>query len=282
MTDQARALRSLPADRVRFADREGPTETEAIVIGSGKGGAGKSLTALTLAAAFAQAGKRTLLVDGDQNLGNQHVLLGVRPTVAPESLLESTVAPVDVVVPVMANLWLMPAASGAEAIQRLGGADRARLQRRISTLYPDYDLVVIDAAAGLDSALRCAALRATRLLMVTTPEPTALTSAYALIKMVHGRLPRLPIELVVNRSLDLTDGQLAADRLAEACQRFLGRRLRYLGSVPEDPGLRATLGDPERLVRAGDGGAAQRALREMARRLLETDPPPDVTTEPGS
>lgn len=280
MTDQARALRAMPTDRVAFPGTEAPGGTEAIVIGSGKGGAGKSLTALTLATAFAQAGRRTLLVDGDQNLGNQHVLLGVRPAVAPESLLESTVAPADVVVPVTENLWLMPAASGAEAIQRLGGADRARLQRRISTLYPDYDVVVIDAAAGLDSALRCAALRATRLLMVTTPEPTALTSAYALIKMVHGRLPRLPIELVVNRSLDQTDGQIAADRLAEACQRFLGRRLCYLGSVPEDPDLRATLGQPERLVRAEGSGSAQQALREMARRILETEPSSEATTDP--
>lgn len=278
MTDQARTLRTLATERVAFPPPGPATETEAIVVGSGKGGAGKSLTALTLAAGFAAAGRRTLLVDGDLNLGNQHVLLGVRPAIAPEALLETHVAPGDLVVPVSPNLWLMPAASGADAFDGLSGADRARVQRRISTLYPDYDLVVVDAAAGLDGALRCASLRATRLLMVTTPEPTALTSAYALIKLVHGRLPRLPIELVVNRTLDATDGRQAADRLAEACQRFLGRRLRYLGAIPEDAGMRQALRDPGQLVVRAAAGPAQAALHAVAERLLHECPPQNIPT----
>jgi flagellar biosynthesis protein FlhG len=268
MTDQARALRLSAAERPAYPALPPTRETEAIVVGSGKGGAGKSFAALSLAAAFARAGRRTLLVDGDLNLGNQHVLLGVRPVVAPEALLEPTVAPQELVVPVTDHLWLLPTASGAEAFEGLSGADRARLQRRISTLYPEYDLVVVDAAAGLDGALRCASLRASRLLMVTTPEPTALTSAYALIKLVHGRLPRLPIELVVNRTLDAHDGTVAADRLDEACQRFLGRRLRYLGAIPEDPAMRQTLREPAALLAPAEGSAAQVALDGVASRLL--------------
>lgn len=266
MTDQAKALRQSRAQPVTAADPVSPTtETEAIVVGSGKGGAGKSLVSLTVAAALADMGRRVLLVDGDQNLGNLHVLLGVRPVVQPALLVDSGVDPAAVVVPVTTGLWLMPAASGDEAIQRLSGTDRARLHRRVTTLYPEYDAVVIDAAAGLDSALRCAALRATRLLLVTTPEPTALTSAYALVKMVHARLPRLPVDLMVNRIYEAGEGPAAADRLQEAALRFLGRRLRYLGAVPEDGGIRAALAHPDRLLEAGSAGPAQAAIHAMVR-----------------
>lgn len=266
MTDQAKVLRQLRAEPVTMDDPCLPSgETEAIVVGSGKGGAGKSLVSLTMAAALADQGHRVLLVDGDQNLGNLHVLLGVRPTVQPSALLDGSVDPAELVIPVAPRLWLMPAASGDEAIQRLGGTDRARLHRRVTTLYPEYDVVVIDAAAGLDSALRCAALRATRLVVITTPEPTALTSAYALVKMVHARLPRLPVDVMVNRTVSAEEGQQAADRLQEAATRFLGRQLRYLGAVPEDPGVRASLAHPAGLVHPASAGPAQARVHDIVR-----------------
>ncbi|MDZ4673133.1 MAG: AAA family ATPase [Gemmatimonadota bacterium] len=273
MTDQAKALRQVRSEPIVMPERLTPaTETEAIVVGSGKGGAGKSLVSLTMAAALADQGHRVLLVDGDQNLGNLHVLLGVRPTIQPSALLDGNVDPADLVVSVAPGLWLMPAASGDEAIQRLSGTDRARLHRRVTTLYPEYDVVVIDAAAGLDSALRCAALRATRLVVITTPEPTALTSAYALVKMVHARLPRLPVDLMVNRTVSPEEGQLAADRLQEAATRFLGRQLRYLGAVPEDSGVRGSLANPAGLVDPASAGPAQARVHAIVREAF-----PDLT-----
>ena len=187
MNDQAKVLRSARSAPVRFPAGGRLIEGGAVVIGSGKGGVGKSLVSIALATALAEAGQRTLLVDADYNLGNLHVLLGVRPAIEVETLLGSNVDPASLVVPVRDNLWLMPAASGAEAMQRLSAHDRARLHRKVVQLYPAYDAVVVDAAGGLDSALRVVAMQATRLLVVSTPEPTALTSAYALVKMVHGR-----------------------------------------------------------------------------------------------
>lgn len=266
MTDQAKALRQArPVQAPASPPPVLPGDTEAIVVGSGKGGAGKSLVSVTIAAALAHQGHRVLLVDGDQNLGNLHVLLGVRPRVQPELLIDPTVDPAEVVVAVVPGLSLLPAASGDEAIQRLSGTDRVHLHRRVTTLYPCYDVVVVDAAAGLDSALRCVGLHATRLVLVTTPEPTALTSAYALAKMVYTRLPRLPVDLLVNRTLTAAEGQLAADRLQEAATRFLGRQIRYLGAIPEDDAVRASLAHPAGLVDPAAAGPAQAAVHAIAR-----------------
>jgi flagellar biosynthesis protein FlhG len=153
-------------------------------------------------------------------------------------------------------------------VQRLGPTDRARLQRRVSGIYADYDAVIVDAAAGLDSALRCVALHATRLVVMTMPEATALTDAYALIKVVHGQLPRLPVDVVVNRVHAPAEGEAAFDKLRAAASRFLGRPLEYLGAVPEDRDMRALVADPARLLRPGQGTPAQRALAAMAARLV--------------
>lgn len=267
MTDQAAALREARRDPIRFPAPEGSGDTPAVVVGSGKGGVGKSVAAISFAAALAETGHRVLLVDGDQNLGNLHVLLGVRPALTPETLLHESLAPADLVIPVAERLFLMPADSGTDAVQRLGPTDRARLQRRVSGIYADYDVVIVDAAAGLDSALRCVALHATRLVVMTMPEATALTDAYALIKVVHGQLPRLPVDVVVNRVHEPSEGEAAFDKLRAAASRFLGRPLEYLGAVPEDREMRALAADPVRLLHPSHGTPAQRAFAALAARV---------------
>lgn len=273
MTDQAKALRN-----TRPLSFEPPPHVDdgtALVIGSGKGGVGKSLVAVTIASSLAAAGKRVLLVDADFNLGTLHVLLGVRPSTQPEALLDPDASVESVVIPVCENLWLMPAASGVESLQRLGPHERVRWHRRVTRLFPDYDAVIVDCSAGLDGALRVTAMQASRLLLVTTPEPAALTSVYALIKLVHGRLPRLPIDLLVNRTVHPDEGAAAASRIHEACQRFLGRDVRYLGAVDEDPAMRATLAHPARLVDPAASGPAQSQLRTiLSNHLLPDNPTP--------
>ncbi len=278
MTDQAAVLREMKRDPVRFPVSVPDGDTPAVVVGSGKGGVGKSIAAVSFAAALAAAGQRVLLVDGDQNLGNLHVLLGVRPPLTPEALLHEELSPADLVVPVAERLFLMPADSGTDAVQRLGPTDRARLQRRVSGIFREYDIVIVDSAAGLDSALRCAALHATRLVVLTMPEPTALTDAYALIKVVHGHLPRLPMDVVVNRVRSAEEGDRAYDKLRAAAARFLGRPLDFLGAIPEDLAMRDVASDPARLIQPGRGTEAQRAFAVLAERFMHRQA---VTTSRG-
>lgn len=266
MNDQATGLR----ERFRAGVRPQPTTTTpAIVIGSGKGGVGKSLTSVSFAGALAASGRRVLLVDGEQNLGNLHVLLGVHPPLNLTSVVRDGVDPAEIVVQIRDNLWLLPAESGADAIHGLGATDRARLQRQVSGLFADYDVVIIDAGAGFDSAVRCAALRAARLVVVTMPEATALTDAYALIKIVHGQLPNMPVDVIVNRTLDPSEGPAAFERLAAAAARFLGRTVSYLGAVPEDAEMRAIARDPRRLLDPALAGIALSELHRIATTQLD-------------
>lgn len=229
--DQAASLRSARAAAPRPATPVSTVPT--YVVGSGKGGVGKSVLSVLLGNALAQQGRRVLLFDGSQNQGNLHVLLGVHPAPRLESLLTGAAQPADLLIHVRDNLWLLPADSGTEALHALGPTDRARLHLRLSALADGFDTVIVDSGAGVDGVVRAAATRASRLIAVAVPEPAALSDVYATIKLVHLQAPALPIDIIVNRVLESCEGEATFERLQLAARKFLNRELGYLGAVPD-------------------------------------------------
>ena len=122
MNDQASALRLGTRDHLRLVPGGPDTDRPALVVGSGKGGVGKSMLASMVAVALAKSGRRVLLVDGAQNLGNLHVLLGVRPAITPQALLEHDAEPDELVIPIRDNLSLLPRSYSAPASRCLRAA----------------------------------------------------------------------------------------------------------------------------------------------------------------
>jgi flagellar biosynthesis protein FlhG len=233
------------------------------VIGSGKGGVGKSVVSILLAEAMAVHGRRVLLCDADQNLPNLHVLLGMRPVVQTEALLYGEISPETLLRRVGENLWLLPGDPDTESVYSLQATERARLQRRLSELYLQFDAVVVDAGAGIESVVRVSTLGASRLLLVTTPEPTALTDAYALLKVVTAQSTGLPVDILLNRTIDEAEGEAAFQRLECACREFLQHPIGWLGALPEDPGLQASVRSAEQLRDAFSHTQAGRRLRSL-------------------
>lgn len=265
MNDQAAMLRAMMAGRRR--EPVEPSGPPTLVVGSGKGGVGKSVLSVLLAQRLAAEGRRVLLVDGTQNMGNLHVMLGVRQGARLEDLLAEEVRPADLLVPLAEGLSLLPADSGAESLYALGSVDRARLHHRLSWLYDDFDAVVVDAGPGLESVVRVSTMRATRLVVVTVPEPAALTDAYATIKIVQFQVADLAIDVLVNRVGDPREGPQAFERLATATQRFLQRDIRYLGAIPEDDAIRQAVRGPGRLALGLGGSPADTAMSAVLERL---------------
>lgn len=253
--------------------RASGSEPEVIVVGSGKGGVGKSLVSVLLGQALAREGTRTLLFDADQNLGNLHVLLGIRPRARREALLHAPVAPSELVQPVADQLFLLPGDSGAETLETLEPLERARLDLRLRGLYDRFDAVLVDAGAGIESVVQASAMRCTRLLVVTAPEPAALTDAYALMKIMNVRQPALPIDVLVNRVLSDAEGHEAFAKLAAACERFLRRGIRYLGALPEDAAVRRAVRDPARALALLGDSDAYRAVRDTVLSRLDLPTP---------
>ncbi len=264
MRDQAERLRAAAA---AGADAPGaPGAGTAIVVGSGKGGVGKSTLAVLLAASFARAGRRTLLVDGAQNTGNLHILLGVRPARPLAELHAGEARAEELLVPVAPGLDLLPGDSGAESLYALGAVDRARLHHRLSAAFDGYERVVVDGGPGLESVVRAAGIRASRLAVVTAPEPAALADAYALLKITSLQLPAVPLEVMVNRTRADEEGREVFERLGLAAERFLRRTLAYLGSVPESEALRGAARRPGALLEVVD-----EAVEGIAGRLGAAD-----------
>jgi flagellar biosynthesis protein FlhG len=265
--DQAAALRSV-AEQAPRPPRPNAPGAEVIVVGSGKGGVGKSVLSVLFAAALVRNGRRVLLVDGCQNQGNLHILLGVRPAGRLEDLLTGEADLEQLPVAVSSGLWLLPADSGAESLYALSRVDQARLHHQLSSLYDDFETVVVDGGPGIDNVVRVASMNATRLVVVTVPEPTALSDAYALIKIVSLQIPTLPVSVLVNRTRNAEEGLAAFERLSLAASRFLGRELDYLGSLAEDDALRADIRRPGALL-----AAAPSEVNDAIARLIESKTP---------
>lgn len=266
MRDQASALRqSAPSFDSRFAEE--PAGGRVFVVGSGKGGVGKSIIASCIAAGLARDGHRVLLVDACQEQPNLHVILGVRPRADIWDVMDSTVAARDLLVEIEERLTLLPAHSGEDALGPRSQTDRARLHLRLTSLYGDFDAVVVDAGPGIEATMR-ATLRAGRLIVLTVPEPASLSDAYALIKTVSLRAPDLPVDLLVNCAASDEESRGASHVLHVAVDRFLNRRIGFLGGVPDDPALRRAVRTP-----GGVLAAFPEQIRTVAREILDLHRP---------
>ena len=237
-------------------------DTCRIVVGSGKGGVGKSVVSVMLAAAAAERGRDVLLLDGEQNLANLHVLLGLGARGSIESVLDGRVTADALIQPVTEHLSLLPSESGSEGLYALASVERARLHQRLVELCRSFEVVVVDAGAGIEGVVRAATLGADRVVLVTAPEPTALMDAHALIKILSLQAPHVPVDVLVNRCADQEEGQGAFARLSAASEQFLNRRLALVGILLEEQPIAGAVRDPRHfLARLMETQAAQ-TIRE--------------------
>jgi flagellar biosynthesis protein FlhG len=190
------------------------------------------------------------------------VLLGVGVRGSIESVLGGRVRAEELVQPVTEHLWLLPSESGSEGLYALDALERARLHCRLVGLSRQYEVVIVDAGAGIEGVVRAAMLGADRILLVTTPEPTALMDAHALVKILSLQAPHVRIDVLVNRCAGEDEGHGAFVRLAAASEQFLSRRLHLAGILLEEPPIAAAVRNPRRfLARLMDTRAAH-TIRE--------------------
>jgi flagellar biosynthesis protein FlhG len=214
-----------------------------IAVASGKGGVGKTFMSITLASAFAQAGKRTLLVDGDLGLANVDVQLGIAPETDLAAVVAGWVELDDAVTPIdggagQGGFDVLPGRSGSGALAELPPEEVARLAAGLSALALQYDQVVLDLGAGIEANCMRLARAADKALMVITDEPTSMTDAYAFIKVLKGYAPGVEPLICINQADTRAAGQRTYEAIARACQTFLGFRPRLAGIVMRDPKVR--------------------------------------------
>jgi len=230
MHDQASSLRDL-------ASRENHRHSKmrVIAVTSGKGGVGKTSFTVNLALALAEYGQRIVILDGDLGLANVDIAFGLSARYTIEHLLsgEKTIEQILLIGP--RGIGIIPGGSG---VQKLADLEKDKLKNVISNLgrlEKMTDILIIDTGAGLGHTVINFLQAADDVIMVTTPEPTALTDAYGLLKSLRQEAGEVPIHLVINRVRNETDALATFKRLETAVHKFLDGSLNFLGWVYDDP-----------------------------------------------
>lgn len=217
-----------------------------IAIASGKGGVGKTFLSTAIAGALAKAGRRTLLVDGDLGLANVDVHLGIAPETDLAAVIAGWVELEDAVTPVSGGVAnggfdVLPGRSGSGALAELPTEEVARLAAGLTALALQYDHVLLDLAAGIESNVMRLARAADRALVVVTDDPASMTDAYAFIKVLRGYAPGVQPVVAINQADNRQRGRQTYEAIAKACQTFLAFRPPLGGIVTRDPKVRESL-----------------------------------------
>jgi flagellar biosynthesis protein FlhG len=253
--DQAAGLRRLRA----------PHATKVVAVTGGKGGVGKTLTAVNLGAALAGLGRSTMLLDADFGLANVDVLLGMKTRLNLEHVMSGQCALEDIIQTASSGLRVVPATSGSISMASLSRVQHAGLIGAFSHLLEPVDVLLVDTAAGLNDGVLTFSEAAQRVVVLVCDEPASLTDAYGLIKVLCRRQPGCRFEIVANRVESAAHGRELNDKLMRVCHRFLGITPAYLGYLPEDDYVRQAIRGQTTVVEAFPSSAAARAFQRLAR-----------------
>lgn len=203
-------------------------------LSSGKGGVGKTSLTVNLAFALAQKGLRVLVVDGDLGLANVDVLLGLQVKTNIRDIMDREADPMEAVVYVEPRLGVLPASSGVPDLANLGPEDHRQLGEIVRAIADHFDIVLVDTAAGIGPSVLWFNSFVDYNILVLTPDPTAITDAYALIKVLSRDYHRKRFHLLLNQVKNEQEARQVYEHLAKVASHFLSLNLVYLGAVPRD------------------------------------------------
>jgi flagellar biosynthesis protein FlhG len=242
-----------------------------IAVASGKGGVGKTWFSITLAHTLSQMGKRVLLFDGDLGLANVDVQLGLMPKRDLNDVIRGRLSLDRVIQPFEdGGFDIVAGRSGQASLSALPSQRLNLLRDQLLDVADNYDVVICDLGAGVDRTVRMLSASATRTLLVTTDEPTALTDAYAFIKLGNATGSSRHINIVVNMAPSVTDGEKTYKTLLKACENFLRLSPPLAGLVRQDPKVKECIRHQAPLMMRSPNCPAAEDVEKIAKFVLKT------------
>lgn len=235
--DQATGLRNV----VKMQHASQPPQARVLTITSGKGGVGKSNTAVNLAVQLSKLGKRVIIFDADIGLANVEVMFGAIPKYNLSDVLYKGMAMRDIITKGPMDIGFISGGSGVVGLNNLNREQILGFVQKLSELDSLADIILIDTGAGISDSVMEFVIASPEVLLITTPEPSSLTDSYSLIKTLY-RNPDFNykdtvINVIANRVNSAADGQAVFDKLSSVVSQFLNWNVNYLGLVPQDPNI---------------------------------------------
>ena len=266
MSDQASRLRELAY--IETKERGKVRRTRRIAVTSGKGGVGKSSFSLNFAVLASMLGRKVLLIDADTNLANIDILLGLSPEYNLSHVITGYKTPREILIEGPERITILPAASGdLEQVFKDGLAAEAIITD-LNTMEEEYEIVVIDTGAGIARNVLDFIVHADSVVVLTTPEPTAITAAYAVIKVLSAESVDPDIRVLVNMVKDRREAVDVYDKLSAVVNHFLKMEVKYLGFIPRDQNVENSVHKQCPLALEYPKTPASIQLKLIARRLV--------------
>lgn len=255
-----------------------PSSLRVIAVTSGKGGVGKSNIVVNLGLALARKGRKVLLIDADLGLANLDILLGLSPRFTIHDLLALRQSISEVMAEGPEGLKILPASSGIPELADLDKYQKMFLLNELDNYSENFDVVFIDTGAGISRNVLFFNLAAMERIVVVNNEPTSITDAYALIKVLVTKHGERHFKLLVNSLLKPQDGEMVYRTMLRVTERFLGKEisLEYIGAIPHDEAIPRAVLKQQPVLSLFPRAKVSRAFHNLAQKIWESSPPADT------
>lgn len=246
-------------------DKENSVQVVAVT--GGKGGVGKTNVAINLSMALSKMKRRVALLDADLGLANIDVLLGLKPARNLSDVLAGECTLRDVMLDGPGGIKIIPASSGTQAMVHLNAFQHAALINAFSEIAGSIDVLVIDTAAGIADSVVSFVKAAQEVVVVVCDEPSSITDAYALIKLMHQQHGVYRFRMLANMTTSVPEGRLLYQKLLHATDKFLEINLQYAGQIPFDENLRRAVKNQKALLEVSPRASSSQAFRALAQKV---------------
>lgn len=268
--DQAISLKEMMLKKTIHNDKTtNKNRVKVISVTSGKGGVGKTNVVVNLALSLTKLGKKVLVLDADMGLGNLDVMLGLTPTYNLHHVINGEVGITDVITKGPGGMMILPASSGVQELSELTPQQKLNLLSEFDKIDNSIDIMLIDTAAGISSNVMYFNSAAQDIIVVASPEPTSLTDAYAVMKVLHTKYGEAHFKLLVNMVQDSSEGMEVYRKLGTAADRFLNISIDYIGFVLKDKHVVMSVMEQRPVVDLYPWSNASKCFVELAKKISE-------------